>query len=152
VTRLIGIDLGTRRIGVAIGDSESAMVRPLATVRRSSAERERDTLARLIAEQSVDEVVVGLPLNMDGSEGEQAVITRHWASAVIEPLGVPVSWRDERLTSARAEERLRAPRRGRAGGPPSAASRSAHRAALDRQAAALILQAELDARREAIRP
>jgi putative holliday junction resolvase len=148
VTLLLGIDLGTRRIGVAVGNAESGVVRPLATIRRSSPERERDTLARLVAEQAASEIIVGLPLNMDGSEGEQAALTRQWARAVLESLDVPHSWRDERLTSVRAEDHLRAPRRGRSGGPPSAARRSAHRAALDRQSAALILEAELAARRE----
>jgi putative holliday junction resolvase len=146
LTRLLGIDLGTRRIGLAIADTANAGVRPLATLRRSTAERERQALATVLNEQRVDEVVVGLPLNMDGTEGEQARLTRDWAADVLAPLSCAVSWRDERLTSERASRRLGAPRRGRAGGPPTAGQRSAHRSAIDRQAAALILEAELAAR------
>lgn len=143
MTRLLGIDLGTRRIGLAVADPEAALVRPLATIRRSTPEHERETLSRLAQEQRVTELVIGLPLNMDGSEGEQARLTRSWADEVLAGLDLPLRWRDERLTSERAEGRLRPPRRGRAGGPPSPASRIAHRALIDRQSASLILEAEL---------
>jgi putative holliday junction resolvase len=148
LTRLLGIDLGTRRIGVAIGDEQSAVVRPLATLRRSTTEHEQASLRRLADDLGATEIVVGLPLNMDGSEGEQAALTRAWAHDVVEPLGLPVCWRDERLTSERAQVRARPPRRGRAGGPPTRAQRTSHRAALDRQAASLILESEMAARRE----
>ncbi|CAN5708120.1 hypothetical protein BH23CHL7_BH23CHL7_23650 [soil metagenome] len=133
-----------------MGDARSRTVRPLATLRRSSVERERASLGRLAEEQRATEFVVGLPFNMDGSEGSQAALTRDWALLVLEPLGLPICWRDERLTSERAEERARPPRRGRSGGPPSAARRASHRAALDREAATLILEAELDARRASV--
>lgn len=143
---LLGIDLGARRIGLAIADTESGAVRPLVTIRRAEPERDGRTLGRLIVEQRIDELVIGLPLNMDGSEGAQAADTRAWALAVADPLGLPVCWRDERLTSERAEQRLGGARRGRSGGPPSAASRNTYRARIDRLAAAEIAQAELDAR------
>lgn len=147
MSRLLGIDLGTRRIGLALADTDTAAVRPLATLRRGSPERDISLLARLIEEQAVDELVVGLPRNMDGSEGQQAADTRAWAEQVAAQLGRPVYWRDERLTSELAEARLGRLRRGRSGGPPSPAARAAHRAGIDREAARLILQAELDARR-----
>jgi putative holliday junction resolvase len=146
VSRLLGIDLGTRRIGVAVADSRTSIARPLVTLRRSTVEREQAALARLAEEQQATEIVIGLPYNMDGSEGSQALLTRDWARLVLEPIGLPICWRDERLTSERAEERARPPRRGRSGGPPSAAQRASHRAALDREAATLILEAELAAR------
>jgi putative holliday junction resolvase len=149
LTRLLGIDLGTRRIGLAVAElaaDGATRIRPLATLSRASIDRDRAAIERVVLEQRVDEIVVGLPLNMDGSEGTMAAAARAWAAAVLEPLALAVSWRDERLTSERAETRLRAPRRGRAGGPPSSAQRSAHRQALDREAAAAILQAEIDAR------
>ncbi|MDQ3938158.1 MAG: Holliday junction resolvase RuvX [Chloroflexota bacterium] len=146
MTRLLGIDLGARRVGLAVADTATAVVRPLATIRRSSAEREAATLARLVQEQQVDEVVIGLPLNSDGSEGPQAAATRSWAAEIVPALGLPCSWRDETFSSQRAETRVGTVRRGRSGGPPSPAARQAHRATIDRQAAALILQAELDAR------
>jgi putative holliday junction resolvase len=149
LTRLLGIDLGTRRIGLAVADTSAgagARIRPLATIRRSTAERDAAALSTVAAEQRIDEVVLGLPLNMNGSEGEMAERTRQWALEVLSPLGLPVCLRDERLTSESAIGRLSPLRRGRAGGPPTAAQRESHRAAIDREAAAAILQAELDAR------
>jgi putative Holliday junction resolvase len=149
LTRLLGIDLGERRIGVAVADTASGRVRPLATLRRASPERDRDSIASLIAEQAIDEIVVGLPLSLDGSSGTQATDTREWADAVLPRLGRPVFWRDERLSTERAIERVGGSGRGAAGGPPSPQARRAYRARLDREAAALILQAELDAREAA---
>lgn len=149
MTRLLGIDLGERRIGVAVADTESGRVRPLATLRRATRERDRDSIASLIAEQAVDEIVVGLPLSLDGSSGTQAADTREWADAVLPTLGRPVFWRDERLSTERAIARVGGTGRGAAGGPPSPQARRAYRARLDREAAALILQAELDARQAA---
>jgi putative transcription antitermination factor YqgF len=86
-----------------------------------------------------------LPLDMNGDEGIQASRTRDWAVAVAEATGLPLRFRDERLSSVRAESRVGLPARGRSGGPPTAAQRDAHRARIDREAAALILQDELDA-------
>jgi RNase H-fold protein (predicted Holliday junction resolvase) len=82
---------------------------------------------------------------MDGGEGPQATRTRQWAEAVASATGLSLWFRDERLTSERAERRIGGAGRGRSGGPPSAAQREAYRARVDREAAALILQDELDA-------
>jgi putative Holliday junction resolvase len=101
-------------------------------------------VARLAAEHEVEALIVGLPLNMDGSEGHQAARTREWAALVAEFTGLPLRLRDERLTSERAERRIGQQARGKSGGPPSAARRDARRARIDREAAALILQDELD--------
>jgi putative Holliday junction resolvase len=145
--KLLGVDVGERRIGVALGDLSTGDVRPLATIRRQDATTDAVTLRRLADEQGATELVVGLPLVADGSEGTQAALTRAWAAAVTPALGLPVAWRDERHTSQMAEERVGAfARRGRSGGPPSVAARRAHRARIDREAAASIVQAELDAR------
>ena len=143
MTRLLGIDLGTRRIGLAVADTEGGTVIRLATLRRSDAPRDASRLATVAREQRIDELIVGLPRLLDGSEGEQAAETRRWADEIEPLVGLPLRWRDERWTSAEAEARLGPPRRGRAGGPPSAAARRAYRAVIDRAAAALILQAEL---------
>jgi putative Holliday junction resolvase len=149
MTRLLGIDLGERRIGLAVADGASQAVRPLATIRRADEARDADTLRRVCEEQRIDEIVIGLPLNMDGTEGPQAAATREWAAAVATHVGKPVSWRDERLSSTTAEARMPRARRGRAGGPPASTSRTSRRARIDREAAATILQAELDARANA---
>ena len=146
MTRLLGVDLGERRIGLAVGDSETGSVRPLSTISRADPARDATTLGRVCDEQRIDELVVGLPLNMDGTEGAQAASTREWAAQVQPLFSRKIAWRDERLTSVGAEARIGRPARGRAGGPPSSSSRNAHRARIDREAAAAIVQAELDAR------
>jgi putative Holliday junction resolvase len=142
---LLGIDLGEKRIGVALGDPRSGRVTPLATLRRRSLERDAATIGRICAEQGVSAIVVGLPLLMDGSEGPQARLTRDWASGLEAIIGLPLRLRDERLTSEGALARMGRPPRGRAGGPPSSASRRDWHARVDREAAAAIVQAEMDA-------
>jgi putative Holliday junction resolvase len=142
---VLGIDLGERRIGVAIGDYETRSAAPLTTLGRSrQAEADASTLARLAAERNVRTLVIGLPLNMDGSEGPQAARTRQWGAVLARITGLPVRFRDERLTSVRATQRLTGRLRGGSGGPPSGARRQAQRARIDREAATLILQDELD--------
>ena len=146
MTRLLGIDLGERRIGIAIADSTTGEIRPLTTLHRSTPVRDGASIGRLVEEQHANEIVVGLPLMLDGSVGEQASATRDWARKALADSSLPIRWRDERLTTERAIGRIGKPARGAAGGPPSAAARRAYRARLDREAAAYILQAELDER------
>ena len=144
--RLLGIDLGERRIGLALAD-EDGPARPLATIRRGRRpDADIAALTRVVAEQAVTEIVVGLPLEASGQEGRQSGITRVWVDAVLPALGRPVSYRDERLTSHLAEQRLGPMPRGRSGGPPTPHQRDVYRARVDREAAAIILQDELDAR------
>lgn len=152
MTRLLGIDLGERRIGLALGDPDTGSVRLLTTLARRDPEHDAATIARIAAEQRAGELVVGLPRNMDGSEGPQAAATRLWGDALAARIGLPLTWRDERLTSVTAEARLGRPPRGRSGGPPSPAARARRRGQVDQEAAALIVQAELDRRGELVRP
>ncbi len=147
--RLLGIDLGERRIGLAIADRDGLAARPLATVSRARSLDPGDdagTLARIVAEQHVAELVVGLPLEASGAEGPMAEAAAAWGRAVAEALGLPVTLRDERLSSHLAESRLGPMPRGRSGGPPSKTQRDRYRERVDREAAAIILQDELDAR------
>lgn len=146
MTRLLGLDLGERRIGVAVAD-EGGPAFPLTTLRRAvTIAADAAAVERIVAEQRVGEIIVGLPLDVSGGEGLQAVITRAWVDAVRPHVSVPIGYRDERLTSHLAEQRLGPMKRGRSGGPPSRTQRDAHRARIDREAAAIILQDELDAR------
>jgi putative Holliday junction resolvase len=146
--RILGVDLGTRRIGLAVADADTGIARPLATLNRgASLDDDAVALGRVCREQGAAELVVGLPLEARGSEGEMAAGARAWAAALGERLGLPVSMRDERLTSFTAEQRLGRMPRGRSGGAPSRTQRNAHRAKVDREAASIILQDELDARR-----
>ncbi len=146
MTRLLGVDLGTKRIGLAVGDTGSGSIVPLTTISRADIERDARSIARIRDEQRIDELVVGLPLNMDGSEGAQATETREWALAIAAACGLALGWRDERLTTENAIESVGPPPRGKSGGPPSPKARRSYRARLDRLAAAAIVQAELDAR------
>jgi putative Holliday junction resolvase len=146
VSRLLGLDLGERRIGVAVADHDG-LASPLTTLRLGATlDADGTALARILAEQGADEIVVGLPLQAAGHEGPQARLTRAWVDGVAPLLGVPIRYRDERLTSHLAEARLGPMKRGRGGGPPSRTQRDAWRARVDREAAAIILQDELDAR------
>jgi putative pre-16S rRNA nuclease len=147
VTRLLGIDLGEKRIGVAIGTDDGAPALALVTVRRGrSIDADVATLAAIVEAQHVDELVVGLPLEASGVEGRMAAAARAWAADLEDRLGKPVTLRDERLTSHIAEARIGPMPRGRSGGPPTKTQRDTYRARVDREAAAIILQDELDTR------
>jgi putative pre-16S rRNA nuclease len=147
---ILGIDLGARRIGLAIAAADGLAARPLTTIPRARSLEAADdaaTLARIVREQGVTELVVGLPLEASGAHGPMAEAATTWAHDVAGRLGLPVSLRDERLSSHVAESRLGPMPRGRSGGPPSRVQRDRYRERVDREAAAIILQDELDARR-----
>lgn len=147
MTRLLGVDLGERRIGLAVADRDGGRAIALTTLnRRKTPADDAAALAHVVAEQDADELVVGLPLHANGEAGAQAAVTQAWVAAVAPILGLPVTFRDERLTSHLAEGRVGPMKRGRSGGPPTRKQRDAHRARIDREAAAIILQDELDAR------
>jgi putative Holliday junction resolvase len=136
VTRLIGLDHGSRRIGVAVGDTETWMAFARAAILRRNLEVDLEAIEALARAESAELVVIGLPLNMDGSEGEQAASARAFGERLV-ARGMRIAHEDERLSSWQAEERLieagRRPRR-----------RSGE---IDSTAARLILQQYLDARR-----
>ena len=147
MSRILGVDLGARRIGLAVADSGIGGARPLATIARAKTiEADAEALARVCREQDVMELVIGLPVEASGVEGSMAEGARAWAAEIGTRLDLPVSLRDERLSSFEAERRLGRMPRGRSGGAPSRAQRNAFRAKIDREAAAVILQDELDAR------
>jgi putative Holliday junction resolvase len=148
---MLGIDLGERRIGVALADVDGR-ARPHSTLRRGrTVADDAGSIRRLCEEMAVAEIIVGHPLDVSGTEGEQARSTRAWAEALAPLVGRPITLRDERFTSHLAEQRLGAPPRGRSGGPPTSTQRDRYRARVDREAAAIILQDELDARSDASR-
>lgn len=149
VSRILGVDLGSRRIGLAVADPGVGIARPLATIRRArTPQADADTIGRVCLEQGIGELVVGLPIEASGTEGQMAAGARAWATDIAARLGLPVTLRDERLSSFEAEQRMGRMPRGRSGGAPSRAQRDAYRARIDREAASVILQDELDARRE----
>lgn len=109
-SRILALDVGTKRIGVAISDPLCILAKPHSTI-----DRNRDAFAKIAAiarELEVASILVGLPLHLDGREGEQAKDVRNFASKlIVEVSPLPVSFYDERLTTVEAEERL-ADRRG----------------------------------------
>ena len=131
--RLIGLDHGSRRIGVAIGDTETRLAFARPALQRTNAEADVRAIGQLARTEGTQTVVLGLPCNMDGSEGRQAAAARDFG-ARLAAIGLTVAYQDERLTSWQAAE-LIGPRRGRA-------RRSGE---LDSAAARLILQEYLDA-------
>jgi putative pre-16S rRNA nuclease len=152
VSAILGLDLGARRIGIAIAGPADLMARPLTTLPRGrSVSADAAALERLIERHGVGELIVGLPLEAAGQVGPQAELTRAWATAVAPFLAddIRISFQDERLTSHLAEQRLGPMPRGRSGGPPTRTQRDAYRAKVDREAAAILLQDTLDARRAA---
>jgi putative holliday junction resolvase len=146
VSRILGADLGERRIGLAVADRDGGMAVPLVTLHRSTPAADAAAINRIATEQGADELIVGLPLHASGESGTQAEITLAWVAALKPLVGVTINMRDERLTSHIAEQRLGPMKRGRSGGPPSRTQRDAYRGRVDREAAAIILQDELDAR------
>jgi putative Holliday junction resolvase len=134
--RYLGVDVGRARIGLALADDLIGVARPLETVRRGGRGADLAALRKVAQDHEVDRAVVGLPLNMDGTEGPSARDARAFAQAVGSALGVPVELFDERLSTFDAELRLRER------GIPARAQRGL----IDAEAAAVILQGWLDAR------
>ncbi|MBJ7483046.1 MAG: Holliday junction resolvase RuvX [Chloroflexi bacterium] len=142
--RSLGIDLGERRIGLAIRE-DSGAPRGLPTMmRRPTASADAERLRTIVAEGRVTELVVGLPLHSDGSVSPQATATLHWATEVAHTLQLPIIFVDERYSSQRAEASLGRAARGSNGGAPGPARREARRAAVDQEAARLILEDALN--------
>jgi putative Holliday junction resolvase len=143
--RLLGIDLGTRRVGVAIADPRLPSAWPYAVLAREDAAL-MARIAAIAAEEEATALVVGLPLHMSGAEDAWTAEVRAWAAAAGEALGLPVEMADERLSSWDAEQRLGP------SVPGSRAARERRRGAIDAQAAAVILDGVLAARRAAAPP
>lgn len=139
--RALGVDLGSKRVGVAVSDSAGSVATPIETV-----ERPRDAaalyrrLSRLAAEWEAEVIVVGLPLGLDGSVGSAAAGALAEVDALRVTAGVPVETYDERLTTVTAERSLM----------EMNLNATARRRVVDQVAAAVMLQAWLDHRRQAL--
>jgi putative Holliday junction resolvase len=103
---IIAIDFGKRRIGLAIAESSDSAAYPLGTMTRVSRDRDLRQLGSWISSRAATQLVVGLPLNMDGSEGSSARAARTFGAQLATHLHLPVDYTDERLTSFEARERL----------------------------------------------
>jgi putative Holliday junction resolvase len=103
---ILALDYGRARIGLAIADAETRLARPLATLQRINRNEDMRRLRELAREQGVTQIIVGLPLRLDGSHGEMAEEASRFAERVRKQIGVPVEMVDERLTSWEAERLL----------------------------------------------
>lgn len=133
-SRLAALDVGDKRIGVAISDALRLTSQPLGTVHRRSLAVDCASIETMLAPYDVEKVVAGLPLNPKGQEGEQADRVRHFCARFTAETGREVVFQDERLTTAEGERML----------IESGMRRNRRREVRDRIAAALILQAWLD--------
>jgi putative holliday junction resolvase len=103
---IVALDLGARRIGIAVTDADGRSAHPLRTIERRSFGADLEALRAALGSRPIDCLVVGLPVNMDGSEGPMARHARNVAARLGEALGIEVKLQDERLSSFEAEKRL----------------------------------------------
>ena len=132
--RTLGLDVGTKTIGVARSDPTGRLASPVQTLSRRSVAFDVEVLAGLVDAHEAERVVVGLPYELDGSEGRSARLARQIGAALAARAGCPVVYVDERYSSVDAERQLIA----------AGLSRERRRAVIDQQAAVVILQAWLD--------
>tara|TARA_B100000959_G_scaffold76501_1_gene81239 strand:- start:155 stop:556 length:402 start_codon:yes stop_codon:yes gene_type:complete len=104
--RYLAIDLGDKRTGLAVGDNELRMAQPVCVLQIPIGDLLITAITKAIEEQGVDALVMGLPLNMDGSLGQRVEITKTFAEKLRAATNLDIHFQDERLTSSAAEERL----------------------------------------------
>jgi len=132
--RILGLDVGDRRIGIAISDPLGITAAGLETYQRTNMQTDVATIADIAKRHNVIEIVIGLPLHMDGTEGEQAAKVTSFGKKLARATGVPVIYEDERLSTIGAIRTLTV----------QGVKTGHNRDLVDRQAAAIILQKHLD--------
>lgn len=135
--RLIGLDYGTKTVGVALSDEAQIIAQPYLTIERKHANKLRQTYARIeeiIASENVEKIILGLPKNMNNTEGERAIATREFKEDLERRTGLPVILVDERLTTIEADRILE----------DTGVAESSRKEHIDKMAAAIILQSYLD--------
>lgn len=135
--RALGLDPGSKRIGVAVSDLSGTIASPLVVIRRGMSKRhDLEQIARLARDEEADVIVVGLPLNLDGSMSKAAKTATHEAKRLATLVDVPVEMHDERLTTVSADRNLL----------DAGLNAVDRRKVVDKVAAAIMLQSWLDAR------
>jgi putative holliday junction resolvase len=132
--RLLGLDVGTKTIGMALSDVTRSVATPFDTIRRTKFTADAKTIREVVEKNQVGALVIGFPLNLDGSEGPRAQSTRAFARNLAAHVAVPMVLWDERLSTAAVERHL----------IEADASRKRRAEVVDRMAAAYILQGALD--------
>ena len=131
---LIGLDLGTKTVGIAVSDPDRRLATGVETIARQTFSLDAQRILTLCADRKAAGIVLGLPINMDGSEGPRAQSTRSFARNLAKLTVLPIALWDERLSTAAVERELIA----------ADASRAKRKAVIDQHAAAYILQGALD--------
>jgi putative Holliday junction resolvase len=132
--RLLGLDVGTKTVGMALSDVTRAIATPYDTIRRTKFTEDVKLISKVIAASEVSALVIGLPINLDGSEGRRAQSTRAFARNLANHVDLPMVFWDERFSTAAVERHL----------VEADASRKRRAEVIDRMAAAYILQGALD--------
>ena len=132
--RLLGLDLGTRTIGLALSDTTRVIASPLSTLKRGKFSADSARLIALIAEHQIGALVIGLPVNMDGSEGPRCQSARQFATNLLATVEIPIAFWDERLSTRAVTRTL----------IEADVSRRRRAEVVDKMAAAYILQGALD--------
>jgi putative holliday junction resolvase len=138
MSRIMAIDLGEQRIGLALSDPTGNIAGGFRTIRRGWRDEEMSALGAVVAAEDVGRIIVGMPLGMNGQPGVQAELTRRWVVVLQRHMAVPVEVLDERLTSVQAHRSL----------DSMGVKRRQHRQHVDEVAATLLLQGYLDSRRK----
>jgi putative pre-16S rRNA nuclease len=133
--RLLGLDLGTKTLGLALSDPGRSIASPLVVLKRAKLKLDAAKLAEIIREHRIGGLVLGLPINMDGSDGPRAQATRAFARNLSEVIDLPLAFWDERLSTAAVERALTS---------EADLSRARRAELVDKLAAAYILQGALD--------
>ena len=136
--RFMGLDVGDKRIGIALSDESATIASPTETLQRRGNRKDIAHLLDLARRETVTRILVGMPYSLDGSTGPQALKVSRFATALAAETEIPVTTWDERFTTVDAEIALR----------EAKVSPGARRAKIDRAAAAIILQSYLDDQRE----
>jgi putative Holliday junction resolvase len=136
--RSLGLDIGDKRIGVALSDPDGILASPFAVINRGDENRDIAAITDIVSRQQVGRIIVGLPRSMDGSLGKQAEKVAEFTQKLREHIQVPVEYRDERLTTVLAKRLT----------PVAKTKRTREKVRHDAQAAAIILQGYLDEGRE----
>lgn len=141
--RIMGIDLGSKTIGLAVCDASLTVASPLETIKRKRFTIDANALIRLLGEYRIGALVIGLPINMDGSEGPRCQSTRQFAANLMQLIDLPIAFWDERLSTVAVERVLI---------EEADMSRQRRGEVIDKMAAAYILQGALERVRAATRP
>jgi putative Holliday junction resolvase len=132
--RLLGVDLGSKTIGLAVSDPSLRIASPITTLKRSKLSSNAIEFSNIIKDYQIGGIIVGLPINMDGTEGPRVQATRDWSLDLARILSIPVAFWDERLSTVAVERIMLT----------ADMTRNKRAAKIDQAAAAYILQGALD--------